>query len=106
GRVALAHDLALWSAHDGEDTLFYQFAQQARAACNASCGSPLPPGEGSGVRGSSSAPDSASPDALTLPRSDAPTLHAPTLAHPDTPTLRYSGSSHASSSSSSNSAPS
>src|SRR6266498_3194731 len=31
GRVALANDLAVWSAHDGEDTLFYQFAQQARA---------------------------------------------------------------------------
>jgi phage FluMu gp28-like protein len=32
GRAALAHDVAVWSAHDGEDTLFYQFAQQARAA--------------------------------------------------------------------------
>ena len=31
GRVALGHDLAVWSAHDGEDTLFNQFAQQARA---------------------------------------------------------------------------
>src|SRR6266481_806196 len=33
GRVALGHDLAVWSAHDGEDTLFNQFAQQARATC-------------------------------------------------------------------------
>lgn len=32
GRAALGHDIAAWSAHDGEDTLFYQFAQQARAA--------------------------------------------------------------------------
>jgi phage FluMu gp28-like protein len=31
GRVALGHDLALWSAHDGEDTLFNEFAQEARA---------------------------------------------------------------------------
>jgi phage FluMu gp28-like protein len=31
GRVALGHDLAVWSAHDGEDTLFNQFAQEARA---------------------------------------------------------------------------
>jgi phage FluMu gp28-like protein len=31
GRVTLGHDLAVWSAHDGEDTLFHQFAQQARA---------------------------------------------------------------------------
>jgi phage FluMu gp28-like protein len=34
GRVAWGGDLALWSAHDGEDTLFNQFAQQARAACS------------------------------------------------------------------------
>src|SRR6266446_3196246 len=39
GRVALGHDLSVWSAHDGEDTLFNQFAQQARAACT---GSPRP----------------------------------------------------------------
>jgi phage FluMu gp28-like protein len=33
GRVTWGSDLAVWSAHDGEDTLFNQFAQQARAAC-------------------------------------------------------------------------
>src|SRR3954468_10488381 len=32
GRVALGHDIAVWSSHDGEDTLFNQFAQQARAS--------------------------------------------------------------------------
>jgi phage FluMu gp28-like protein len=31
GRVALGHDAAVWSSHDGEDTLFNQFAQEARA---------------------------------------------------------------------------
>ncbi len=31
GRVTWGFDMAVWSAHDGEDTLFYQFAQQARA---------------------------------------------------------------------------
>jgi len=31
GRIALSHDLAIWSAHDGEDTLFNEFAQEARA---------------------------------------------------------------------------
>src|SRR6185436_14701377 len=30
-RAALGHDLAIWSAHDGEDTLFNEFAQEARA---------------------------------------------------------------------------
>ncbi len=30
GRAAWGHDLAVWSAHDGTDTLFYQFAQEAR----------------------------------------------------------------------------
>src|SRR6266568_695945 len=32
-RVTWAGDLAVWSSHDGEDTLFNEFAQQARAAC-------------------------------------------------------------------------
>jgi phage FluMu gp28-like protein len=31
GRVTLGGDLAIWSAHDGEDTLFNEFAQEARA---------------------------------------------------------------------------
>jgi phage FluMu gp28-like protein len=31
GRIALGGDLAIWSAHDGEDTLFNEFAQEARA---------------------------------------------------------------------------
>ena len=31
GRVAWNYDLAVWSAHDGDDTLFYRFAQDARA---------------------------------------------------------------------------
>src|SRR5438128_11833199 len=30
-RVTWACDLSVWSSHDGEDTLFNQFAQQARA---------------------------------------------------------------------------
>jgi len=34
-RVTWACDLAVWSSHDGEDTLFNEFAQQARAACGA-----------------------------------------------------------------------
>jgi phage FluMu gp28-like protein len=33
GRITWGFDLAVWSAHNGEDTLFYQFALQARAAC-------------------------------------------------------------------------
>src|SRR5512140_2025792 len=33
-RVTWACDLAVWSSHAGEDTLFNQFAQQARAACS------------------------------------------------------------------------
>ena len=30
GRMTWAYDMAVWSAHDGEDTLFYQFAQEAQ----------------------------------------------------------------------------
>ena len=54
GRITWAGDMAVWSSHDGEDTLFNQFAREARAACavagNASLAHPM--GEGSGVRAS------------------------------------------------------
>ena len=33
GRVTWNYDLALWSSHDGEDTLFNEFAHEARMAC-------------------------------------------------------------------------
>ncbi len=35
GGVTWNYDLAIWSSHDGEDTLFNEFAQEARAACSA-----------------------------------------------------------------------
>jgi phage FluMu gp28-like protein len=31
GRITWAYDLAIWSAHDGEDTLFNEFAAEARS---------------------------------------------------------------------------
>jgi len=31
GRATWAYDMAVWSAHDGQDTLFYQFTQEAQA---------------------------------------------------------------------------
>src|SRR5205807_8523850 len=31
GRITWGYDLAVWSSHDGEDTLFNEFAQEARA---------------------------------------------------------------------------
>ncbi len=34
-RVTWAYDIAVWSSHDGQDTLFNQFVRQARAACDA-----------------------------------------------------------------------
>src|SRR5437667_6733741 len=33
GRATWAYDMSVWSSHEGEDTLFNEFAQQARAAC-------------------------------------------------------------------------
>jgi phage FluMu gp28-like protein len=53
GRVTWGYDLAIWSSHDGEDTLFNEFAQEARATCEnrkgvierasvLECASPLP----------------------------------------------------------------
>src|SRR5437867_1474549 len=73
GRVAWGHDLAVWSSHDGEDTLFHQFAQQARAQCGAGAGSPLTfgMGEGSGARASDSSSSSSStlsPSSPQLPQ--------------------------------------
>src|SRR5260370_11935224 len=38
-RVTWACDLAVWSSHDGEDTLFNQFAQQARSLSSSSSSS-------------------------------------------------------------------
>src|SRR5215468_2917408 len=34
-RVTWNYDIAVWSSHDGEDTLFNEFAQEARAASRA-----------------------------------------------------------------------
>jgi len=40
GRVTWGFDMAVWSTHDGEDTLFHEFARQARASCSSlsACG--------------------------------------------------------------------
>jgi phage FluMu gp28-like protein len=34
GRVTWGYDMAVWSSHEGDDTLFNQFAQQARLQCS------------------------------------------------------------------------
>jgi phage FluMu gp28-like protein len=47
GRVTWAYDLAVWSSHEGDDTLFNQFAQQARLQCSVGV-IPSPRGEGQG----------------------------------------------------------
>ncbi len=70
GRVAWGGDLAVWSAHDGEDTLFHQFAQQARAQCSTSS--------------SSSSSFSASSSASTRESSSSSPI-IPTLQHSSTP---------------------
>src|SRR6266700_3690767 len=44
GRITWGYDLAIWSAHDGEDTLFNEFAQEARAACASGLLVPAGPG--------------------------------------------------------------
>jgi phage FluMu gp28-like protein len=52
GRVAWGGDLSVWSAHDGEDTLFNQFAHQARAALSSSLAAPKQSEGGSSPTGS------------------------------------------------------
>jgi phage FluMu gp28-like protein len=34
GRITWGFDIAVWSAHNGQDTLFHQFALQARSCCH------------------------------------------------------------------------
>ncbi|HEV2391918.1 MAG TPA: hypothetical protein VG146_06090 [Verrucomicrobiae bacterium] len=55
-RVTWNCDLAVWSSHDGQDTLFYQFAQQARACCIPAPGTALPPAPPSGLHASLPSP--------------------------------------------------
>src|SRR5438093_2272835 len=57
-RVTWNFDLAVWSSHDGEDTLFNEFAREARSACAPyPCHEPVEPPPGFGVRQSSAALD-------------------------------------------------
>src|SRR6266436_6303267 len=51
GRVTWGYDMAVWSSHEGDDTLFNQFAQQARAAAAAKVpAAPKLPSEGGQAR--------------------------------------------------------
>src|ERR1051325_2142682 len=62
-RVTWASDLAAWSSHDGEDTLFNQFAQQARAAVSLSAS-----GRGLGeVHSFAASAPSSSPESAGVP---------------------------------------
>jgi phage FluMu gp28-like protein len=64
GRVTWAYDMAVWSSHEGDDTLFNQFAQQARASLSSSSSSSssssIP--DVAGAHSSSSYPASGDPD--------------------------------------------
>jgi phage FluMu gp28-like protein len=64
GRVTWAYDLALWSSHEGDDTLFNQFAQQARAVLSSSPALRSAFDEGGSSNGPSS-PCSPSPSRIT-----------------------------------------
>src|SRR5437868_8976262 len=44
GRITWGYDMAVWSSHDGEDTLFSEFSQEARAACTSGLLVPVGPG--------------------------------------------------------------
>ena len=70
GRAALGHDLAVWSSHDGEDTLFYQFAQQARSTCLAA---PPPPPHPAPALALAHAPSPFKSE-ISIPSSDPPPI--------------------------------
>src|SRR5438034_5905637 len=81
GRVTWACDMAVWSSHDGEDTLFNQFVQQARAACGAhdSARASSPGGLTEAPKhGGTEAPVPAPPSTIQNPESS--------IDHPDTST--------------------
>ena len=78
GRVALGHDIAVWSSHDGEDTLFNQFAQQARATCLRLRIAPL---TADGSRICDRCPDCRAPVPLLVPAPVAMNSPFPVPAH-------------------------
>src|SRR5947209_11747378 len=74
GRIALGHDLAIWSAHDGEDTLFNEFAREARAASTSGLLVPAGPG-------CWRLPDSLTPlSATSIQQSTNPSILPPTAS--------------------------
>ena len=85
GRAALGHDLAVWSAHSGQNSLFYQFAKQARACCtlptsptanNQPTPTPLSPVNGGEGRGEGAVPSSIPRSKLRTPNSTSSTPHS------------------------------
>jgi phage FluMu gp28-like protein len=106
GRVTWGYDMAVWSSHEGDDTLFNQFAQQARAATGANeTVAPKPPSEGGQARLSLLNPNrNLSPSlssshlasSIHHPESD---LSSSRITHHDSDMSHLSHSSHASHSS-------
>ena len=78
GRVTWAYDLAVWSSHEGDDTLFNQFAQQARASLSSSSSFlPLSASEGEGQGKVVLCPSSSSsPSSPSSPSPSRNTQHA------------------------------
>ena len=79
GRVALGGDLAIYSAHDGEDTLFNEFAQEARAACNSGLLVPVSPGHWR-LNGASPSEIKTQPSKITNPEHGVPASAGPPSA--------------------------
>ena len=83
-RITTGFDIAVWSAHSGEDTLFHQFAMQARAASTGSASASLAAPK-SDVGGSSIPSNPAS--SIQKPASDLSSTHPLTdsLTHSSSP---------------------
>jgi phage FluMu gp28-like protein len=81
-RVTWNYDLGVWSSHDGEDTLFNQFARQARASL-------LPPGSSSS---SSSSPtgDASSPSTIEPPDQSKTENQKSKIDQPANPSIHQS----------------
>jgi phage FluMu gp28-like protein len=88
GRVTWGYDMAVWSSHEGDDTLFNQFAQQARLQCTAgvlACefpGRPRPDSAPSNGPSSPSSPFSPSPSRNSQ-HETRPAHAASSIQHPE-----------------------
>jgi phage FluMu gp28-like protein len=87
GRVTWGYDMAVWSSHEGDDTLFNQFAQQARASLSSSPA--LRSASGEGESSSSNTAPLLAPSSPSSPSSPSPSRITPHASRSPSPWNLY-----------------